>query len=378
MTSTREKDNIPMGGGKDYPPTYDNVAQLVVEWNGPDDPINPQNWPSIRKLYISLIVCSGAFVACFNSAIFAAGVTGASNELHFSEEVGQLGTTLFVLGFAAGPPLWAPSSELYGRRWPLFIGMLGTSIFTIACAVAKDAQTLLICRFFAGVFGASPLCVVPGVLSDMYSSTYRGMAISIYALTVFGGPLLAPIIGSFIAASYLGWRWTQYLPAILGFGNALLMLLFLREPYAPLVLAEKASTVRRQTGNTFIHAPHEKREVDLRDLMNKYFARPLRMLVTEPTVLLVSLYMSFIYGIVYALLEAYPFVYSSVYGWESGVAHLPFIGLLLGVCCALALILSQQKSYARKLEAHGGVAVPEWRLYPAMLGAFVFPIGLFW
>jgi len=136
--------------------------------------------------------------------------------------------------------------------------------------------------------------------------------------------------------------------------------------------------IRKQTGNTFVHAPHGKREVDLKDMMRKYLARPLRMQFTEPTVLLVSLYMSFIYSIIYALLEAYPFMYSSVYGWQFGIAHLPFIGLLLGMCCALALILSQQNGYARRLEVNDGVAVPEWRFYPAMLGALAFPIGLFW
>lgn len=317
-------------------------------------------------------------MACFNSAVYAAGETQAREQFGVGRAVAALGTSLFVLGFAFGPTIWAPGSELIGRRWPLCIGLLGSSIFTIGAATSKDVQTLIICRFFAGMFGASPLCVVPAVLADMYNNTYRGMAIQFYALTVFGGPFIAPIVGEYIASSYLGWRWKLYLPAILGFANLGFMLLFLRETFAPLALVKKAQQLRHQTGNWAIHAQHEKVELELNAVMQKYLMRPLRMLVTEPIVLLVSMYMSFIYGLVYALLKAYPYVFSHVYGMTVGVNALPFLGLLLGILLALLFILSQHQTYIRKLEENNGKVVPEWRLGPPIIGAIAFPIGLFW
>lgn len=274
--------------------------------------------------------------------------------------------------------IWAPGSELIGRRWPLFIGVFGSSIFTIGSAASKDIQTLIICRFFAGLFGASPLCVVPAVLSDLYNSTYRGVAISLYALTVFGGPFLAPILGEFVATSYLGWRWTLYLPAILGFANSFFLLVFVKETFAPFLLVEKAALLRRQTGNWAIHAEQERLELDIDAVVRNYLTRPLRMLATEPIVLLVSMYMSFIYGLVYALLSAYPYVFLYVYGMSAGIRALSFLGLFLGVFLALILILCQHKSYCLKLEANNGKVVPEWRLGPPILGAIVFTIGLFW
>lgn len=330
------------------------------------------------RLYTSLIVCYGTFVASFNSALFAGGIAQARQEFSVSNEVGILGTSLFVLGFAFGPLIWAPGSELIGRRWPLCVGMIGCSIFTIGSATAKDIQTLIICRFFAGVFGASPLCVVPAVIADIYTDVHRGVAISIYALTVFGGPLVAPFIGGFITKSYLGWRWTLYLPAIMGFLDTILLLIWLKETYHPIILTEKAVIIRRQTGNWGIHAEQEKVEIDFREVAHKYFTRPLRMLATEPIVLAVSLYMSFIYGLVYALLEAYPYVFGDIYGMDIGVDGLPFLGLLIGVLLALVYILSQQGSYVKKLAANNNQRVPEWRLQPAVPGAFAFTVGLFW
>ena len=255
--------------------------------------------------------------------------------------------------------------------------MLGCSIFSLGSAAAKDIQTLIVCRFFAGVFGASPLCVVPAVLADVYTNVHRGVAISIYALTVFGGPMLAPFIGGFMTTT-IGWRWTLWLVSILGFLDVFLLLVWLDETYHPIMLADKAKAIRQQTGNWGIHARHETIELDFRELSRKYFTRPLRMLITEPVVFAVTLYMSFIYGLVYALLEAYPYVFETVYGWNSGMAGLPFLGLFIGIVLAVVFILSGQGSYVKKLKANHDVPVPEWRLLPVTVGAFAFTMGLFW
>ena len=55
-------------------------------------------------------------------------------------EVGTLGTSLFVLGYAFGPIIWAPFSELYGRRLPIIIGSFGFGIFAIGVATAQNIQ----------------------------------------------------------------------------------------------------------------------------------------------------------------------------------------------------------------------------------------------
>ncbi|CAG8039384.1 unnamed protein product [Penicillium salamii] len=367
-----------IGVNKPFPAPLPASEDYVVEFNGHNDPDHPQNWKVSLKVFISVLVCSGTFIVSLTSAIFAPGIDEVSKAFGVSTVVGTLGTTLYVLGFSFGPVIWGPASELKGRKWPLTIAMLGGGIFTIASAVAKDLQTLIICRFFAGVCGASQLTVVPGVLADLYDNSTRGVAISLYALTVFVGPFMAPFVGGFIASSQLGWRWTLYIPAILSLVNGAISVLFLSETYPPCLLVAKAARIRKESGNWGIHARQEKLELDFSSLLEKYFMRPLKLLFMEPILLVVSLYMSFIYGLVYALLEAYPFVFESVYGMTPGVAGLMFIGLTIGVGLACTFILFRQVTYAKKLAENKGVPVPEWRLGPTLLGAPVFTVGLFW
>ncbi|OJJ33657.1 hypothetical protein ASPWEDRAFT_41504 [Aspergillus wentii DTO 134E9] len=324
------------------------------------------------------LLTSCALVTAFTSAVFAAAAPGVIKTFGFGEEVADLGTTLYVLGFSAGPTVWAPGSELMGRRWPLLIGILGFSIFTIACATAKDTQTVMITRFFAGFFAASPIALVPASLSDMFNSVDRGIAIGLYTMAVFGGPFTAPYIGGFIEESYLGWRWTLYLPAIVGFFTLLMLATFAEETYAPMILVQKAATLRRQTRNWGIHAKQDELEIDFRQLITKNLARPFKLLFTEPIVFLLTLYMSFIYGLAYALLEAYPVVFQGVYGMKGGVSGLPFIGLMIGQFMGTGFVLSLQKSYVRKLQANHNIPVPEWRLLPCIVGGVAFAGGLFW
>lgn len=192
--------------------------------------------------------------SAFTSSIFSAATQIIAAEYNVSTTVGTLGVSFYVLGFAFGPSLWAPLSELKGRRLPIVLSMFGFSIFSISTAVAKDLQTILICRFFAGFFGACPLAVVAAVFSDMFDNRSRGSAITVFSMAVFTGPLLAPFIGGYIVESHLGWRWTEYIPSFMGFLAFLLDLIFLEETYPPVILVGKASELRRRTRNWGIHA----------------------------------------------------------------------------------------------------------------------------
>ncbi|POR32931.1 Putative transporter, partial [Tolypocladium paradoxum] len=378
-TSTRPSRPLPaFGAGKPFPPPLPEQEEYVVEFDGPDDPLHAQNWPLRKKLLTAAMLGYTTMTAAFTSSIFSAATTVVAAQYGVGTEVGLLGTTLYVLGFAFGPTLWAPLSELRGRRLPLVISMFGFSIFSIGCATAKDIQTILLCRFFSGLFGACPLAVVAAVFSDMFDNNSRGIAVALFSMAVFTAPLLAPFIGGFIVTSHLGWRWTEYVPSFMGFAAFILDFVFLEETYPPVILISKAAELRRRTKNWGIHAKQEEIEVDFRELMTKNFSRPLRLLFTEPIILSLSIYMSFIYGILYLFLTAYPIVFVGVHGFTPGQSGLTFFGMIFGQLIAGAAVIAQQPWYARKLAANNGVPVPEWRLPSIMAGGISFAIGIFW
>ena len=80
------------------------------------DPTHPLNWPLRRKLYITALTSLTTLTVTFTSSIFSATIDVTAAEFGVSDVVMLLGVSLFVLGFALGPLVWAPISEIYGRK----------------------------------------------------------------------------------------------------------------------------------------------------------------------------------------------------------------------------------------------------------------------
>lgn len=102
------------------------------------------------------------------------------------------------------------------------------------------------------------------------------------------------------------------------------------------------------------------------------------MLLTEPMVLAIALYASFVFSLLYMTLEFFPIVYHQNRGWPLVTSTLPFIGLFIGVVAAMGVNLANQPRYYKAVEANNGNPVPEARLPPMVIGGVIFAIGLFW
>jgi DHA1 family multidrug resistance protein-like MFS transporter len=164
----------------------------------------------------------------------------------------------------------------------------------------------------------------------------------------------------------------------MGYAAAVAALYFQEETYGPVILVSKASELRRLTRNWGIHAKQEEVEVDIKELAINNVSRPMRILFTELIVLVVTLYMSFIYGLLYLNLTAYALVYGEVYQFSLGVAGIPYMALIVGVMIGLITIILMNKDYVKKLEANNNIPVPEWRLIITMPGGIIFAAGLIW
>jgi MFS transporter, DHA1 family, multidrug resistance protein len=133
----------------------------------------------------------------------------------------------------------------------------------------------------------------------------RGVAVSVYAAAAFIGPIFGPIVGGFIIDSSLGWRWTSWITLILATAFGIASLILVPETYGPLILQRRAARLRREIGNWALHAALDENVPTLKDIVFKYFLRPCKMLVKEPILLLVTIYISLIYGILYLFFVAY-------------------------------------------------------------------------
>ena len=102
------------------------------------------------------------------------------------------------------------------------------------------------------------------------------------------------------------------------------------------------------------------------------------MLLTEPMVTCIALYASFVYGLLFLTLEVFPIVFLEHRSYGVVESILPYLGLFVGVVCAMLINLANQPQYIKAVKRNNDKAVPEARLPPMVVGGVCFTVGLFW
>jgi MFS transporter, DHA1 family, multidrug resistance protein len=119
-----------------------------------------------------------------------------AKELESPPETSYLITTMFLVGYTFGPMFWGPGSEIIGRRPILVFSLSFYTLFHLGQVLTRNMTTIIITRFFGGFFASAPLTTSGGVIADIWDPVNRGLAASVFAMNVFLGPVLGPVIGS--------------------------------------------------------------------------------------------------------------------------------------------------------------------------------------
>lgn len=186
----------------------------VVSWDGPDDQRNPKNWTDKKKWTNVAILSVLSVITPLGSSMFAPGIPKIMAEFHSTDSTtATFILSIYILGFAFGPLIIAPLSEIFGR-WIMYnIGNLLFVIFTVGTALSNSIGMIMAFRFLMGLAGAVPITIGSGSIADIMPIEKRGRAMAVWAL----GPLLGPCIGP-VAGGYLtqaaGWRWVFWLIVI--------------------------------------------------------------------------------------------------------------------------------------------------------------------
>jgi MFS family permease len=238
--------------------------------------------------------------------------------------------------------------------------------------------------------GSGCLAVGAATNSDMFKPLYRATTSAVFLLAPFAGPSFGPPIGGYVVQYKKDWRWTQW-TILFGGAFATLLGLFQQETHKEVILQKR----ERKQGLAIPgdHKPLLGSGQKLRFFLMVTFFRPIRMLFTDPIVLLLALYTAFNFGVLYAFFAAFPLVFQSIYSgigaynFSTGQSGLVFLGIAVGTgTSAIIVIVIDRLIYvpkARQWIANGTAATgpslpPEERMYAAMVGSILLPTSLFW
>lgn len=323
-----------------------------VRFDGENDPMNPKSKTEFHKWCIVFLAASCALCVTCASALYTSTYRQLEPEFQVSRLVATLGLTTFVCGLGLGPMALSPLSEFYGRRI-IYICAFGVYfIFLIPCALSQNIATMLIVRFFDGLAGSAFLSVAGGTVGDMFTKEKLGAPMMVYTASPFLGPEVGPVIGGFIN-QFANWRWSFWVLVIWAGIEWVLIIAFVPETYAPVLLRRKARILRKETGDDRWQAPIERLDRSVLKTVLWSCIRPFQLLFLEPMCLNLCLLSAILLGILYLFFgvswkstfdyyiltdkQAFAVVFQNNHNfneWQTGLSFLGiFIGMIIGVNC---------------------------------------------
>ena len=118
----------------------------------------------------------------------------------------QQSISIYLASYGVMSLLHGPLSDAYGRRGPVFYGLLIYLLATVGCAVAADYQWLLVCRALQGASAGAGLIVGRAIIRDRYHGADAQRLMSQVTLIFGAAPALAPIVGGWVLY-FASWRW---------------------------------------------------------------------------------------------------------------------------------------------------------------------------
>ncbi|GAA5962776.1 hypothetical protein JCM3765_001513 [Sporobolomyces pararoseus] len=355
--------------------------QYLVTWNGDDDPDNPLNFSTKKKIFLGAQIALLTASVYMGSAIYTPGEQSVMQQFGVSQTAAILGLTLFIAGYGVGPMLWSPLQETHqlGRN-PVYHATLGIFVLFQVPMILPSCNfgTLLAFRFLTGFFGSPCLATGGASMGDLFNPFYLPYAMGLWAVGAICGPVLGPVVGA-AAAQAKGWKWTIWELMWLSGFSFIFMTLFQAETYGPNILYKRARRLRKLTGNNLIMT---KEELDAQNSPGvaaagaKTVVRAFQ-LFAEPAVLFANVYIGLVYAIFYLWFEAFPIVFAEKRRFNLLQSTLPFLAFYVtGVLTFIVYILYNKMYYIPKLKETNMKLAPERRLELALYGSIFIPCSL--
>ncbi|RYP36920.1 hypothetical protein DL767_003168 [Monosporascus sp. MG133] len=355
-------------------PPHEDEASTVVTWKGPHDPENPANWSTGKTWGHVAVVSLLTFLVPLGATMFAPASEKVMQDFGSTDEVlGSLAVSVYVLGWALGPLLLAPLSEVLGRlsvysgSGVLYVG------FTLGCALAPSVEVLVLFRFLAGAVGSTPLTIGGGTISDVVAIERRGLALSLYMFGPILGPSVGPLVGGFLTDT-LGWRWIFWVLAVAYGCMTVVQISAMSETYPASILARRTKRMRKATGNPALRSALDN-GLSGRQVLARAVIRPAKMTVKSPVSAALSLASAYVNGVVFLLLTTAPALLRGAYGFSPRAVGLAFVGYGAGNLAGLAAFTLTSDRFVRRRAAQHRLR-PEDRLAPGLASMPLMTAGL--
>lgn len=169
-----------------------------------------------RKQQFIIVLILGALstISPFSIDMYLPGFPAIANDLKTTIAQVQLSLTSYLIGIAAGQLLYGPLLDRYGRKLPLYIGLVLYLAASLGCALTSSVNALIVMRFLQAVGGCAGMVAAQALVRDLFPVNKTAQTFSSLTLVVAVSPMIAPTVGGYVTAAF-GWHYVFIILAVL-------------------------------------------------------------------------------------------------------------------------------------------------------------------
>lgn len=187
-----------------------------------------------KKRYLSLILILGSLTALgpFSIDMYLPAFKSIAKYLHTTTDQVALSLSSFFIGISAGQLLYGPLLDRFGRKNPLYFGLGLYIVASIGCYFSTSLEMLIVLRFFQAVGSCAATVASMAMVRDLFPVEDNAKVFALLILVLGASPMLAPTIGSYVAAAF-SWEVIFLILTIISVLILLAVIFFLPESYQP-------------------------------------------------------------------------------------------------------------------------------------------------
>jgi DHA1 family bicyclomycin/chloramphenicol resistance-like MFS transporter len=215
-------------GGRDAPPILATFARKIIQ------PTFMAVAVRSKQQNFILILILGALntITPFSIDMYLPAFPRIARDFNTGIDQVALSVSTYFLGYALGQIIYGPLLDRFGRKPPLYAGLILYIIATIGCFTTSTIEGLWVIRFIQALGGCVASVAAMAMVRDFFPVHKSASVISLLVLILGASPLLAPTVGSFIITAW-GWHAVFIVLAVITFLFLLLVIFFLPEGHAP-------------------------------------------------------------------------------------------------------------------------------------------------
>lgn len=144
----------------------------------------------------------------------------------------QQSLAAFFIGLALGQLFYGPLIDRFGRKPPIFVGLILYVTASLICSQANSSHALILGRFIQALGACAGMVASRAAVRDLFNERESARVFSLLMLVMGIAPILAPLLGGFLSQAY-GWRSLFYVLAGLSTLCFFAVMLFFPETKGP-------------------------------------------------------------------------------------------------------------------------------------------------